>query len=439
MDASPPSPRSHRTPRRTLLAALTALALAAAPWSATAAPERPPAPGAAGPQVILDWNRTAVATINTDARLYSAEQFLWHGFVSAAVYNAVVGIEGRYTPYKWDVRRPHGASAEAAAAAAAHEVLRTYFPSSRKRLDAAYAESLAKIPDGRAEERGVAFGRRAAEHVVRLRADDGRGARVTYAKAPAPGVWRPTPPTEAPFHAPWLAKTRPLLLDSAERVLPAAPPAPASRRYARDFAEIKAMGGRSGSLRTAWQTETARFYADVLPVQLQDAYRGHVERRGLDLVDAARLFAAANTATADASIAAWNAKYTHGQWRPVTAIRLAGTDGNPATEADPEWTPLLRTPPYPDYVSGHCTVDGAAVTVLDRLSGGDLDLRISSAVTGTTRTYTRAADFRRDVINARVWGGVHFRTSDVVGDRLGRDIGAFTLDHYFTPVDQEAD
>ncbi|MBC7268487.1 MAG: vanadium-dependent haloperoxidase [Streptomyces sp.] len=436
MDARPPS----RTLGRTLLTGLTGLALAAVPCTATATAAPEPTTGA---EVVLDWNRTAEAVLNQDAKLYSAEQFVWHGFVSAAVYNAVVGIEGHFKPYKWRVRGPHDASPEAAAATAAHRVLSTYFPTSKSRLDAALHDSLAKIPDGPAEDRGVAFGERAARHLVRLRADDGRDAQVTYDRPPTAGVWRPTPPANAEFALPWLTRTRPLLLDSPDQLLPEPPPALTSRQYAADVAEVRALGGKNSTARTARQTETARFFADVLPVQFQTAYRGWATRHGLDLAETALLFAAANTATADATISAWHAKYTHAQWRPITAIRLAGTDGNPATEPDPAWEPLLRTPAYPDYVSGHCAVDGAAVTVLDLLGdrlgdrardGDDLDLRIASAVTGTTRTYHSAADFNRDVRDARVLGGVHFRTSDDVGNRMGRHIGHLSVERHFTPV-----
>ncbi|MBG0852524.1 vanadium-dependent haloperoxidase [Streptomyces spinoverrucosus] len=420
--------------RRTLVVGLTALTLGATTAATVAAPDRAPTAPAPKAQVLLDWNEIAVATINGDAKRHAAEQNVWHGFVSAAVYNAVVGIEGRYAPYKWDVRGPREASAEAAAAAAAHRVLLTYFPKSKARLDAAYTESLKKIPDGQAEKLGVDYGRRAADRVVQLRVKDGRGESVAFTKTPEPGVWRPTPPDNSPFQLPWLAKTKPLALTSAEQFRPGAPPATNTRRYARDLAEVRALGAKNSKVRTPQQTETAKFFADVQPVQFQAAYRDHVKRHGLDLVDAARLFAAANTATADATITAWNAKYTHAQWRPITAIRLAGTDDNAATTADPAWEPLLRTPASPDYVSGHNAADGAAMAVLHRLTGPNVDFRISSAVTGTTRTYTRAADFTRDVINARMWGGVEHRTSGEVGNRMGQQIGRYTLDHYFRPV-----
>ncbi|MFJ9006983.1 vanadium-dependent haloperoxidase [Streptomyces canus] len=414
-----------------LLTGLVALALGTVPATATtsAAPHHRTSAG-----VILDWSETAVATVHTDARRPAAEQFLWYGFVDAAVYNAVVGIEGRYTEYKWHERGPRKASAEAAAAAAAHKVLLTYFPASKARLDTAYTVSLANIPDGKAEKQGVRFGERAADRIIELRRNDGRGAPVTYDKAPAPGIWRPTAPANAPFAVPWLAKVRPLLVGSPDRFLPGPPPALTSRTYTRDFAEVKAVGARNSTTRTATQTETARFFSDVLPVQFQAAYRGYTARHGLDLGDAARLFAATGTATADAAITAWNSKLTYGQWRPITAIQLADTDGNPSTAPDPSWLPLLDTPPYPDWVSGHNINDGAVMAVLNRLTGGDVDFRISSAVTGTTRTYGSAAAYNRDVIDARVWGGLHFRSSDVVANRTGGRIGSWAMDHYFRPL-----
>ncbi|MFC8517774.1 vanadium-dependent haloperoxidase [Streptomyces sp. NPDC057257] len=429
-----PHTRTTAHVRRTLVLGLTVLALGTPPWPSQAADAQLAPRAVPGAGVIDDWSRTAVDVVQTDAKRPGAEQFLWYGFVDAAVYNAVVGIEGRYAEYKWDVRGPRHASSEAAAAAAAHRILLTYFPASQARVDAAYTASLAKIPDGKAEEDGVAFGEKAAAHIVRLREGDGRGAPVTFDKPPAPGVWRPTLPANAPMVDPWLAKVRPMVLDSSDQLRPGPPPALTSTTYTKDFAEVKAMGARTGSGRTDAQTETGRFFGDVLPVQFQAAYRGYVERHGLDIVDAARLFAATGTATADASITAWNAKLTYGQWRPITAVRLADTDGNPATSPDPDWLPLLDTPAYPDYTSGHCTNDGATMKVLSRLTGGDIDFRISSAVTGTTRTYTSAADYNRDVIDARVWAGIHFRTSDVVANRVGTRIGAWTLDHYFRPL-----
>ncbi|RPF36229.1 vanadium-dependent haloperoxidase [Streptomyces sp. TLI_185] len=428
MEARPPS----RT-RRTLLVGLTALGLGALPRVAAASP-RDGSRAAADAGVIADWNKTAVDVVAGDAQRPSAEPFLWYGFVHAAVYNAVVGIEGRYAGYKWDVRGPRHASSEAAAAAAAHRILLTYFPASQARIDAAYSASLAKIPAGPAADQGVRFGERAADRIIRLRQDDGRNADVPFDPAPAPGVWRPAPPGYSPAVDAWLGKVRPMTFDSPDRFMPGPPPALTSQRYARDVAETKAVGGKNSAARSAYGTETALFFSDPLPQQLQAGYRDHAARHRLDIVEAARFFAALNTAAADATITTWNAKFTYAFWRPIHAIRLADTDGNPATVADPSWEPLLRTPPYPEYIGGHCTNDGAVMAVLDGLTGGDIDLRLYSAVTDTSRTYTRSADFNRDVINARIWSGIHFRTADVVGNLIGRDIGRWTLAHHFRPL-----
>lgn len=429
MQAQPPS----RAVRRTLLAALTgltALSLTAVPGaSSAAAPGRTPDAG-----VITDWSTTAVQVIAEDARRPTAEPFLWYGFVSAAVYNAVVGIEGRYAEYKWNVRGPRHASSEAAAATAARRVLLTYFPASKTRIDTAYADSLAKIPDGTAEEQGVRFGERAAARIVALREDDGRDSQVTFAPTPGPGIWQPAPPDFRPAAIPWLGQVRPMTFASPKKFVPGPPPALTSETYTEDFAEVKAYGAKNSTARTAAQTETARFFSHPLPQQLQAGYRDHVERHDLDIVEAARYFAAANTASADATITTWNSKFHYAYWRPVTAVRQADTDGNPATEADPDWLPLLNTPPYPEYIGGHCANDGAVMAVLDRLTGGNIDLRLSSTPTGTTRTYTDSADYNRDVIDARVWSGIHFRTADIVGNEIGRDIGNWTLDQYFRPL-----
>ncbi|MFE7773597.1 vanadium-dependent haloperoxidase [Streptomyces sp. NPDC057445] len=411
---------------------LAATVLAGPP--ATAGSHPPPS---ADPAAIREWNAIATETIGTDLgpTRPSGQAVIWHGFVSAAVYNAVVGIQGRYTPYKWRARGPSTASPEAAAVAAAHHVLRTYFPAAGATLDAAYAHSLARIPDGPAKKQGVAFGVRAADHIVELREGDGRFAPVEFTVPPAPGVWRPTPPAHQPFIDPWLGKLRPLLLTSPHQFRPGEPPALSSARYAEDVNEVKAMGAKNGSSRTPLQTETALFFGGSLVVQFQEAFRDHTARHRLDIAETARLFAAGNASATDAVVAAWDAKLHYGFWRPITAVRLADTDGNPATEADPSWEPLLVTPPHPDYVSGHAAVAGAVTRTLTGILGtAHIDLDISSELTGTTRHYEYADQLNEDMINARVWAGIHSRSADTAGCRAGNRIGVWTLAHYFQPV-----
>ncbi|MET7931026.1 vanadium-dependent haloperoxidase [Streptomyces sp. NPDC005349] len=392
------------------------------------------APREADPDAIREWNTIATDTIGTNLGTTrpSGQVVIWHGFVSAAVYNAVVGIRGDYAPYKWQVRGPSTASPEAAAVAAAHRVLVTYFPASRAPLDAAYAESLARIPEGSAKTQGVAFGERAAEHLIDLREGDGRDAPVQFTAPPAPGVWRPTPPSHQPFIDPWLGRLRPMLLTSPAQFRPGVPPALSSARYTRDVNEVRTMGAKTGSPRTAFQTETALFFGGNLAEQIQAALRDYTARHHLGIAETARLFAAANTSATDAVVAAWDAKLHYGRWRPITAIQLADTDGNPATPADPQWQPLLVTPPHPDYISGHAAVAGAVTQTLSGLLGTmRLDLTLFSVATGTTRHYAYADRLNEDMINARVWAGIHFRSADVAGCRAGSRIGAWAVTHYF--------
>ncbi|MGW7490297.1 vanadium-dependent haloperoxidase [Streptomyces sp. NPDC054786] len=430
---------TSRSGRRAVVGALASLllvltALAGPTATATADGHAPPA---ADPQAVRDWNAIASDTIsaNLGATRPSGQAVIWHGFVSAAVYNAVVGIQGRYAPYKSRARGPSTASPEAAAVTAAHRVLLTYFPASQAPLDTAYAASLARIPDGTAKRQGVAFGERAADHLVELREGDGRFATVEFTASPAPGVWRPTPPARLPFIDPWLGRLRPMLLTSPAQFRPGGPPALSSARYAQDLNEVKTMGARTGSPRTPQQTETAQFFGGNLTVQLQSAFRDHSARHHLRIAETARLVAAANASATDAVVTAWDAKLHYGFWRPITAVQLADTDGNPATEADPQWQPLLVTPPHPDYLSGHTAVTGAVTRTLTGILGTPhLDLTFSSEATGTTRHYDDAGRLNEDMINARVWGGIHFRTADIDGCDAGGRIGAWTLTHYFQPL-----
>ncbi|CAL9619313.1 hypothetical protein SUDANB38_05842 [Streptomyces sp. enrichment culture] len=379
--------------------------------------------------VIAEWAGRVSGTVDPEGVLRAPDEAVWHAYVSLAMYNAVVGVEGRYAPYRWQARAPQGASAEAAAATAAYEVLVTGFPKAGPALETAWKASLAKVPDGPAEQAGVAFGQRAARHIVKLRANDGRGASVPFTPAPAPGVWRPTPPQYEGFATAWIGRLRPFLMEEPGQFRPGPPPALTSSQYARDLAEVQAYGARTGSLRSAGQTETARFVARV---EIQQALGDHAARHGFDITETARLYAVANTVITDAMIAAWDAKLHYGTWRPITAIREADTDGNPATRADPAWEPLLTTPAHPDYLSGHATWAGALMRALEELFGTSrVDLYIHSAGTGTTRHYEYAADYVRDVVDARVWAGIHTRTADVVGSHTGEKVAAWSLRRYF--------
>jgi hypothetical protein len=421
---------------RSWLAAVAAAILLATLASGAATAATPTTMAADDPTVISDWNEIAVTILLGDTTKQLVEDFLYMGFVQAAVYDAVVGVEGRYAPYRFHAHAPHGTSAQAAAVAAAHKVLVTYVPSAQASLDAAYAASLAKLPDGKAKTRGIAFGTRAADHLIRLRANDGRNAPILFTQPPAPGVWRPTPPGLLPMSAPWMGFVRPLLVRSATQFAPPPPPALTSARYTRDFNEVKALGSLTSTERTEAQTSTAQFFSGNALVQYNTALRDQVTVRDLGIVDAARMFAAIDMSLADAEISVWYAKYVDGFWRPITAINLADTDGNPATVADPTWVPLLTTPPYPEYPSGYNVVNSTVTHGLENLfRTRHLQLTLgSTSVPGVQRHYDSGRALRRDVVDARVWLGIHFRFADTASRDLGRRLTAWTLDHYFRPL-----
>jgi hypothetical protein len=403
--------------------------------TASAAPAAATPRGAADPRAVRDWSVIAQRTIFTEGATPGPASTLYFGFVSVAVYDAVVAIEERYEPYTRQPRPARGASSQAAAVSAAYEVLRYYFPASAGALTADRAASLGAMEPGAARDRGVAAGRAAAAAMIRLRTGDGRGADITMPAGDRPGVWRPTPDAYAPMLVPWLGFVRPMLLRGTAQVPTPGPDPLTSARYARDFREVARLGARDGSERTPAQTETALFWSDNLVGQYQAALRDQAARRGLDIVESARMFAVQGASGADAAIACWRTKYDRAYWRPITAIREAGTDGNPATRADPDWTPLVPTPPYPDYVSGHACYTGATSHALSHLFGArHVDLRVASAVTGTTRHFATARALDAQTMDARILLGLHFRKAMTDGNRLGHDVSAYGVRHYFRPV-----
>jgi hypothetical protein len=390
------------------------------------------------PAVITTWDAIAVRTIVVEGLKPPQVAQLYLGFVSAAIYNAVVTIDGQFEPYTTQPRAHAHASPEAAAATAAYQVLSVYFPASADALTADYQASLARIPNGVGKVHGIRVGEAAAAAIVRLREGDGRDADITLDVAPGPGVWRPTPPAFAPMLAPWLGFVRPLLLASPTQLPLAGPDPLTSAAYTQDFNEVKAVGAAASATRTPAQTETARFWSDNLVVQYQAAFRDLATRHRLDIDHSARMFAILNMTGADALIACWRGKYDFAFWRPSTAIQLADTDGNPATTADPTWTPLVADPPYPEYPSGHACLTGATANGLAYLLGAqNIDLVVSSAVTGTTRHYATEQALDRETMNARIWLGIHFRKAMVDGNRLGHRVSRWALRHYFQPLDDD--
>lgn len=406
----------HRSTPRALLTLLVISMLGATPVSAA-----PPA-AASNAAVITTWNSIAVSAIPANPAA-----FLNYAFVHLAMYNAVVGITGEYQPYQWQSPAPHNASPEAAAAAAAHRVLVTYFPASTATFDAELAASLALIPDGGPQDKGISYGIRAADRIIQLRANDGRFAAVTIPTPDAAGEYG------GAFAVPWLGGVTPLALNSLQQFDPGAPPALGTPQYRVELEEVRTLGALNSTDRTAEQTTWARYFADVPFGPMERALQDLATRRALDISDSARLFAATNTAMADALGTVWNDKLRTMWWRPIQAIRETFDDGDPLTIADPAWTPLINTPPYPEWPSGLCAVISALTTSLVRTTG-QVDLNLESPSQGLRHWATKSA-LDGLAVEARIWSGIHFRTADAVSIGVGNNAANWTFDHYFAPAD----
>jgi len=370
---------------------------------------------AGGGNVVVEWNslaRRATAAAPVDPPRESRTLAM----VQGAVLDALAGLAGR------------DASEEAAVAVAAHDVLAAVYPPQQASLDEAERATLTGVPDGPEEDAGAAAGHRAAQRMLDRRAGDHADDAATYPADPAPGRWRPTPPAGAPALDPGWGRVTPFVLTRASQFRPPPPPALTSRSYSRDFAEIRAVGSKDSGVRTAGQTEAARFWTATAPQEWNQLVGPLAAAAQLSRLDTARLFAQLNFAEADAAIAAWDAKFHYGQWRPVTGIREAAADGNPETAPDPGWTPLLATPPFPDYVCGHSSLGGAAEAVFERWFGRRPGVELtltSAALPGVTHRYPSFAAIGDEVVNARVWGGVHWRASCEAGRGLGRHVGRY--------------
>jgi hypothetical protein len=393
------------------------------------------------PRVINRWNKIGVDLIIGTASIGGTSRaFNYYAYEQAAVYNAVVGITRRYQLYQWSRLGPRTASPAAAAAAAAHRILVHYFPGSKAMLDSKYAATLAKLPAA-GKTAGKRYGEAAAANIIELRAHDGlNDPSITYTVGSGPGEWQPQ--AGQTFLAPWLSQVHPFTLNSTSQFDPGPPLVLNSAQYTTEFNEVKSKGSVSSVTRTAAETQTVRFFFDTGVGPLQGGLRDLASRHHLDISASARMFAAVDLSIADTIGTVWKAKFQYRFWRPITAIRNADTDGNNDTAADGSWSPLIGTPPYPDWVSGLCSVYGAAGRALRRVIGTDIDLRITSPGTAPggpanvpfTRTYHSAAVMNADAINARVWAGIHFRSADALAARVGINVANWALNHNFGPT-----
>jgi hypothetical protein len=389
---------------------------------------------AAGTDVVLEWNEIAVAALAgqnpfVETRLAAITHL--------AVFEAVNAVTREYRPYLGTLSAPRGASAQAAAVAAAHGVLAASLPGQRPALDAARAASLAAIPDGPAKDDGVAVGEDAAAAMIAERTGDGSETpRFHLPTSAEPGQWQLTPACPAQggvfLH---VRDVRPLGIESGGQFRAGPPPSLRSFRYTRDYAEVKRLGA-AGAPRPADRADVARFYAVVLGVATWNpAVRQVAAAQGRSLSLNARAFALLNMAIFDALIAVMDTKYAYRLWRPETAVRAGGNDGNPWTRPDPAFAPFITTPCHPSYPSAHASLGHAARAVAERIYGaGRHAITLSSpAVPGVVLRYTRFHEITRDIDDARVYGGIHFRFDQEVGGRQGDLVGAYVHGHNLRP------
>lgn len=382
--------------------------------------------------VVTEWNQLALKVPSN----VGPPQARWLAMVHVAMHDAINSVTGEYETYGPRIVSDPDASPEAAGVAAAFHVLATILPAGL--ADYTLARDAARDAIGEPGwSLGEAVGIAAANYVLAIRSNDGMLlASGPYTPGSGPGVWIPTLPAFASALLPGFGRVIPFALNFGGQFRPDGPPALSSEQYAADLNEVKSVGASNSEvlgLRTPQQTATARFWlGNSIPI-FQGIARAVSLDRHLDLSSNARFFALLSIAGVDAYIAAWDAKYSYNFWRPITAIRAADTDGNPATLADPAWLPFGPTPPFPDYVSGHTTYTGAFVHVLEHVFG-------TAPVTYTAtnlnvppaeqlRTYSSFEQLSREMIEARVLAGIHFRTADRDGARLGRQVAQFAMTH----------
>jgi hypothetical protein len=405
------------------------------------------------------WNKIAEDTV-VGSGAFQNEGLIYMAYVSAAIYDAVVVIQGGYEPYGRHVAAPPNASVTAAVIEAAHYTLRYYFPTQSSSLDSWHDQALAQVPEGPAKLKGIATGRTVAKGIIELRKNDGRITPIAEsssfpAKEPAPGVWRLTPPAFAPPQTPWVGSVKPFVIRDLGEFQPQPPPTLDSQRWIDQFNEIWLFGSLVSGTRTADETAAARFWTANVIRQYNRLGRDLSTARSLDVLQTARLLAMINVVGADAQIAVMHWKYEFLFWRPVTAIDpFAVTndgfgpvpgfvDGNDGTPEESGWRPLVTTPNHPEYPAAHGSITSAVAEVLTVFGGTDqIDVDIrgfdpagAMGNLNATRHFDTAAQLREEIVNARLWGGVHYRGSSEAGVDLGRNIAAYALAHAFRPTE----
>jgi len=391
----------------------------------------------ANADVVTDWNVVALNAGNA-ARLTPtgqtpALQARNLAMVHLAIFDVLNSIEPKYTPYRVQLKMPNTTSREAAASTAAHYLIVRLYPAQSKDADAALQDALASVPGGEDKKQGIQLGEKVAAAMLEERRTDGADAPDTYRPHGAAGAYVPTLLT-----ASWNWGTvKPFAMTSASQFRPGAPYALGGAEWAKDYNEVKKMGAKTGSGRSDEQTDTAKFWEQTGAGSFNQIVQQVAAAKKLPLLENARLYAHAYLATADAFIAIFDAKYTYNFWRPLTAIRNGDNDGNAATELDASWAPFITTPMHPEYPCAHCIAQSSAAAVLKTLFNDGLPITVvmtSPTAPGVTRKFDRLSDYTTEIVNARIYDGVHYRTSGDVGVEMGRKIGEYVIQNFFKPV-----
>jgi hypothetical protein len=405
-------------------------------------------PTQAQADAVSDWNLIAIQRIGAEVPQHPTPLvFIDMAIVQIAVYDAVQAIENQYKPYHVGIPGASG-SPDAAAAKAARDVLVYLLPSQAMAIDIQYNMYLGT--HGLTNNPGIAVGATAAAGIIALRSNDGRNppGQVPFVGSTEIGQWRPTdsfitPKVPAPFSPmaiPWVAKVTPFALKSGDQFRPVAPPPLNSHQYTEAYNEVKAMGARFNSERTAEQTNLAYFWSLNYPAVWNRVVRDIAASQSLGISENSRLSAFVNVSMADAIITSWDSKVTYNFWRPLTAIRLGNDDTNSDTVGDPTWEPLVNTPNYPDYTSGANCVSGAATRSLALYFGTD-QMTFTVFTTNNTAgipasiTYSKFSDAADDVVNARIWEGIHFRFADEEARKQGRQVAQWVHGKILKPID----
>jgi len=423
--------------KRTLIA-VGSILLAAGTVAFRVAAQTPPTGVPASLAVVADWSLEAQrAIVPPPAGVgdqFPGEAAVYMGIVHAAMYDAAVAIHGGYRRYAVALPSSADTAPAAAIAAAAHGVLVGLLPAQIADLNTRYAEYLSRIPNSPGKTNGVVLGQQVAAGILATRANDGRAADVQLVQTrPGPAVFEPDP--ARPAVGLRLSRIRPLALDRPEQFRPTAPNPLGSQAYAADLDEVRRLGRIDSDVRTEEQTNVALFWTDHDVRQWNDGLLRLAAERGLDLLQTARMLALAHVSGGDAMIACFEAKYHYMFWRPAAALQLTDGDGTPRPEPDAAWRPLRPAPNHPEYPAAHTCHTGAIVEALRTFFGTDeVRLSFDSRTTGTTRSFTRLSDIVKEVEDARVYAGFHFRSSDRTGSRLGRDVARFVAARHFRGV-----